>query len=189
MYRDAFLAHARLTRSFRLWHGCNAATNLTGFASWVPDWSASLGADTYFIGNDARASHSTVVHFTYEAPNRLTVAAIRVGTFVEGSAEEVRDEPALRRITEKTLPFKDRMLALPEVLCLGNPRADAGAYVDTMRRFLQNPDRGKLDHDQTAMILGIPRSQQGRVLVTLSTSSGNLFASVRGDKGGIQAGK
>ena len=38
VYRDVFLAYAGLTISFPLWHGYSAATNLTGFASWVPDW-------------------------------------------------------------------------------------------------------------------------------------------------------
>lgn len=189
VYRDAFLAHAGLTRSFSLWHGCSAATNLADFASWVPDWSTSLGSDTYFIGNDARASHFTIGHFTYEPPNRLTVAAVHVGTVVEGSVEEVRNERDLRRITEQTLSFGDRLRALPEVLCLGSSRTEFGAHVEAMRRFLQVSAMDDLHPNERALLRALLRSQQDRALAALTMSPGNLLASVRGDMTAIQGGK
>ena len=189
VYRDAFLAHADLAKSFTLWHGCSAATNLSDYASWVPDWSTSLGPDTYFVGNDARAGHFTVGHFTYVPPNRLTVAAIPVGTVVKASVREVRNEQALRQITKQTLPFEELLRDLPEVLCLGTSRTDFGAYVEAMRRLLQVSSMDDLHTDERVLLRGLLQSQQDRTLVTLTTSLEGLFASIRGNKTDIWEGK
>ena len=87
VYRDAFLAHLKLTRRIEMFVGTRPNPS-PGWPSWVPDWQAT---GLRRMASYQFSSGCSSAHYSFEAPNTLQVLGVRstVVSWVEEEEERI----------------------------------------------------------------------------------------------------